>query len=594
MREDMSGSLRAALTNGEQLLAHNPISAVEQATAILEVTPGQPDALRLLARAMRRLGQDARAAKADRAAIDATLRTPEIQTARAAIAQGDLATAERILRDRLRQSPDDVAANMMLADIASGLGIYADAERLLRHAVAQAPDYPDARISLALVLFSRGQLADSLALLDSVIARDPAHIGAAASKADILAQTGSYDAAAETYRALIDAVGDHADVWLWYGHLLKTTGRQAESVAAYRRATAIDPELAEAWWSLAELKANKIEASDIAAMEQALAGSVPPARRLFLHFALAKALEDRSEWAPSFDHYAEGNRLRLELEPHDRDAVSKEVDRSIALFDRAFFAAHTGMGCPDPDPIFIIGLPRAGSTLIEQILASHSQIEGTAELPDMPLLVQSLVAERWQDRHAAYPAVVADLDPARLRELGERYMAGAARNRKSPAPFFIDKLPNNWRYLGLIHLILPNARIIDARRDAMACCFSNFKQHFARGQTFAYSMADLGSYYCDYVRMMRHIDSVLPGLVHRVDHEALLENPEREIRGLLTYLDLPFEEACLRPHENARPVRTASSEQVRRPINRDAVDLWRNYEPWLDELKQALGPLAPQ
>ena len=591
MREDMSGSLRAALTNGERLLAQNPVGAAEQATAILEVTPGQPDALRLLARALRHLGQDARAAKADRAAIDATLRTSEIQVARAAIAQGDLASAERILRDRLRQSPDDVVANMMLADIASGLGIYADAERLLRHAVAQAPDYPDARISLALVLFSRGQLTDALALLDTVIASDPAHIGAAASKADILAQTGSYDAAAETYRALIDAVGDHAEVWLWYGHLLKTTGRQVESVAAYRRATSIDPDLAEAWWSLAELKANKVEADDIAAMKRGLTPSLPPTKRLFLHFALGKAFEDRREWAPSFAHYAEGNRLRLELEPHDREAVSEEVDRSIALFGRDFFAARAATGCRDPDPIFIIGLPRAGSTLIEQILASHSQIEGTAELPDMPLLVQSLVAERWRDRDAAYPAVVTDLDGARLRELGERYLEGAARNRKSSAPFFIDKLPNNWRYLGLIHLILPNARIIDARRDAMACCFSNFKQHFARGQTFAYSMEDLGSYYRDYIRMMRHIDGVLPGLVHRVDHEALLENPEREIRNLLTYLDLSFEEACLRPHENARPVRTASSEQVRRPINRDAVDLWRNYEPWLDELKQAL--LAP-
>jgi tetratricopeptide (TPR) repeat protein len=594
MREDMSGSLRAALANGERLLAQNPVGAAEQATAILEVTPGQPDALRLLGRALRHLGQDARAAKADRAAIDASLRTPEIQAAGAAIAQGDLARAEHILRDIRRQSPDDVVATMMLADIASGLGIHADAERLLHHAMAQAPDYPEAKVSLALVLFSRGQLVASLALLDAVIFHDSAHIRAAASKADILAQTGSYDAAAETYVKLLDAVGDHAEVWLWYGHLLKTIGRQADSVAAYRRATLIDPQLAEAWWSLAELKANKVEAGDILAIEDALTESVPPARRLFLHFALGKAFEDRKEWEPSFSHYAEGNRLRLDLEPHDRDAVSKEVDRSIALFDRAFFAAHAGMGCPDPDPIFVIGMPRAGSTLIEQILASHSQIEGTAELPDMPLIAQSLVAERWQDRDAAYPAVVGNLDAARLRDLGERYMEGAARNRKSSAPFFIDKLPNNWRYLGLIHLILPNARIIDARRDAMACCFSNFKQHFARGQTFAYSMEDLGSYYRDYVRMMRHIDSVLPGLVHRVEHEALLENPEREIRSLLTYLDLPFEEACLRPHENARPVRTASSEQVRRPINRDAVDLWRNYEPWLGELKQALGPLAPQ
>lgn len=592
MREDNSGSLHAALTNIEHLLAHNPVAAAEQATAILEAAPGQPDALRLLGRALRRLNQGARAARAERAAIEASLRTPRIQAAKTAMARGDLAAAERVLRDLRRQSPDDVVATMMLAEIASGLGIYADAERLLRHAVAQAPDYADAQVSLALVLFSRGQLDPALALLDAVVAREPAHIGAAASKADLLAQTGSFDSAAETYLALIDAVGDHAEVWLWYGHLLKTIGRQADSVAAYRRAVSIDSGLAEAWWSLAELKANKVETGDIAAMEQALATSPEPARRLFLHFALGKALEDRGAWAPSFGHYAEGNRLRLELEPHDRDAVSAEVDRSIALFDRDFLAAHAGMGCADPDPIFIVGLPRSGSTLIEQILASHSQVEGTAELPDMPLLVQSLVAERWQDRHAAYPEVVHDLDTARLRELGERYMEGAARSRKSPAPFFIDKLPNNWRYLGLIHLILPNARIIDARRGAMACCFSNFRQHFARGQTFAYSMEDLASYYRDYVRMMQHIDTALPGLVHRIEHESLLDDPDREIRRLLVYLDLPFEEACLRPHENARPVRTASSEQVRQPINRDALGLWRHYEPWLGDLKQALGPLV--
>jgi tetratricopeptide (TPR) repeat protein len=434
-----------------------------------------------------------------------------------------------------------------------------------------------------------------------VIGANPAHIAAAASKADILAQTGSYDAAAETYRALLDTVGDKADVWLWYGHLLKTVGRQTDSIAAYRRATTLEPDLAEAWWSLAELKANKVEAGDIAAMERARGGGPPPAhqelrpvavgpaKQLFLHFALGMALEDRGEWAESFDHYAEGNRLRLDLEPHDRTAVSDEVDRSIALFGRGFFAAHAGMGCPEPDPIFVVGLPRAGSTMIEQILASHSQIEGTAELPDIPLIVQSLVAERWQDRDAAYPEVVASLGADRLRQLGERYVEGAAKNRKTAAPFFIDKLPNNWRYLGLIHTILPNAKIIDARRDAMACCFSNFKQHFAQGQTFAYSMIDLASYYRDYVRAMRHIDDVLPGLVHRVQHEALLEDPEREIRRLLDYLALPFEEACLRPHENARPVRTASSEQVRQPINRGALGLWRNYAPWLGELKMSLG-----
>jgi tetratricopeptide (TPR) repeat protein len=588
MRED-TGSLQAALRNGALLLDHNPVAAVEQATAILEVTPGQPEALRLLGKGLRKLGLAEKAAKADLAAIQSTLRSPDIQSARAAIMKNDLAAAERILRTSLSRSPDDVVATMMLAEIASTLGIYHEAERLLKQATSVAPDYPDAKVSLALTFFSQGRLDDALATLDRVIADNPKLIVAAATKADILAQTGSYDAAAETYGRLLATIGDNPEVWLWYGHLLKTMGRQSESVAAYRRATALDPELAEAWWSLAELKANKVEAEDLAMMQRSLDRSVAPAKRLYLHFALGKALEDRQEWETSFRHYAEGNKLRLDLMPHDRDAVSEEVGRSTALFTRAFFTQHAGMGCQRRDPIFVIGMPRAGSTLIEQILASHSQIEGTSELPDIPHIVQSLVARDWQNKAAAYPAVVADLAAEEVRTLGERYVENSASKRKTGRPFFIDKLPNNWRYLGLIHLILPNAKIIDARRDAMACCFSNFRQHFSRGQTFAYSMQDLGSYYRDYVRAMDHFDETLPGLVHRVQHESLVADPEREIRALLNYLGQPFEEACLRPHENARPVRTASSEQVRKPINRDAFDLWRHYEPWLDDLKAALA-----
>jgi tetratricopeptide (TPR) repeat protein len=588
MRED-TGSLQAALRNGALLLDRNPVAAVEQATAILEVTPGQPEALRLLGKALRKLGHAEKAAKAEFAAIQSTMRSPDILSARAAIAKNDLAGAERILRSLLPRSPDDVVATMMLAEIASTLGIHPEAERLLKQATSVAPDYPDAQVSLALTFFAQGRLDEALGALDRVIADNSRHIFAAAAKADVLAQTGSYNAAAETYGELLATVDDNPEVWLWYGHLLKTMGRQSESVAAYRRATALDPELAEAWWSLAELKANKVEADDLATMERSLDRLVAPAKRLYLHFALGKALEDRKEWEASFRHYAEGNKLRLDLMPHDRDAVSEEVDRSVALFTREFFAEHVGMGYLDPDPIFVIGMPRAGSTLVEQILASHSRIEGTSELPDIPLIVQSLVAKNWQDSAAAYPAVVRDLAAADLNQLGKRYVQNSASKRKTSRPFFIDKLPNNWRYLGFIHLILPNAKIIDARRDAMACCFSNFRQHFARGQTFAYSMHDLGSYYRDYVRAMDHFDKTLPGLIHRVQHEALVANPESEIRALLGYLGLPFEDACLRPHENARPVRTASSEQVRKPISRDAFDLWRHYEPWLGDLKAALA-----
>ncbi|MDT8758318.1 sulfotransferase [Sphingomonas psychrotolerans] len=519
---------------------------------------------------------------------------PLLREAAAALGRGDLGTAERAVRTVLRQDADNVVALMMLADIASAVGIYPEAEAQLRKAVKLAPDYIEAWVNLALVLLQQRRIDDGLALLDRAIGRDPGHVRAAASKANILAQLGDYDAAATVWEALLAAIGDNAEVWMGYGNLLKTLGRQDEAVTAYRRATGIVPDLAEAWWSLAELKAGRITDADVATMEHALSSAPDPSRRLFLHFALGKAFEDRRDWARSFEHYAAGNRLRLALEPHDRSLVSAEVDRAIRVYDGAFFAARRGWGAPAADPIFILGLPRAGSTLVEQILASHPQVEGTAELPYIPQLVQALVAERWRDRAAAHPEIVTSLDAATTTALGHRYLEIAARHRKTDAPFFVDKLPNNWLYAGFIHLILPNARIIDARREPMACCFSNFKQHFARGQTFAYSFEDLGAYYRDNVRLMAHLEGAMPGVIHRVQHEALLADPEAEIRRLLDFLGLPFDPRCLAPHENRRPVRTASSEQVRRPINRDAMDLWRHYEPWLGGLKTALGPLAPQ
>ena len=516
-----------------------------------------------------------------------------LREAAAAMARGDLAAAERPVRAVLRQDPDNVPAILMLADIAAAVGIYPEAEAQLRRAIALAPEHLDAWVTLALVLIQQRRTDEGIALLDRALERDPGHIRAASSKANLFAQLGDYDVAAATYQALLARIGDNAEVWMAYGHLLKTLGRQDDAVAAYRRATGIASDLAEAWWSLAELKAGRITDDDVATMERALADTPAESRRLFLHFALGKALEDRREWSRSFEHYAAGNRLRLALEPHDRQLVSAEVDRAIGVYTGGFFAARRGWGAPRADPIFILGLPRAGSTLLEQILASHPQVEGTAELPYIPQLVQALVAERWRDRAAAHPEIVTTLDAGAAAALGERYLQIAARHRKTDAPFFLDKLPNNWLYAGFIHLILPNARIIDARRDPMACCFSNFKQHFARGQTFAYAFEDLGAYYRDNVRLMAHLEGAMPGVIHRVQHESLLADPETEIRRLLDFLGLPFDARCLAPHENKRPVRTASSEQVRRPINRDAVDHWRHYEPWLGPLKAALGPLAP-
>jgi tetratricopeptide (TPR) repeat protein len=372
---------------------------------------------------------------------------------------------------------------------------------------------------------------------------------------------------------------------------LKTVGEQSESVAAYRRAIGINPWLGEAWWSLANLKTIRFDDADVAAMGAALgAADLAPEDRFHLHFALGKALEDCRRYEASFGHYAEANRLRRRRLDYDPDVIADHVDRSIAFFTIDYFS-NLRRGCLAPDPVFIVGMPRAGSTLVEQILSSHPAIEGTAELPDMPAIARRLDARKQRGEASMYPECLAAMAEGELAALGQEYLERAQVQRFTDRPMFIDKLPNNWAHVGLIRSILPNARIIDARRHPLACGFSNFKQHYARGQKFSYDLAELGRYYRDYVRLMRHFDDVLPGYVHRVIHEQLVEDPEGEVRRLLDFLGLPFDSACLAFYENPRAVRTASSEQVRRPISREGLEQWMAYEPWLDPLKDALGPV---
>jgi hypothetical protein len=313
--------------------------------------------------------------------------------------------------------------------------------------------------------------------------------------------------------------------------------------------------------------------------------------RVHLRFALGKALEDAADYAESFRQYAEGNRLRRVTSAYKADDITAMVQRSRATFTREFFEARRDWGAAAPDPIFVIGLPRSGSTLVEQILASHPSVEGTMELLNVVALAWSLSVRHKDAPVKSYPELLAQLGADEFRELGERYIEQTRVYRRTGAPFFIDKLPNNWEHTGLIHLMLPNAKIVDVRRDAMGCCFSCYKQHFASGQEFAYDLRDIGRYYRDYVEMMAHFDAVLPGRVHRVDYRALVENTETEVRRLLEYCALPFEDSCLHFYENRRVVRTPSSEQVRTPIYRDALDQWRHYEPWLGPLRETLGDL---
>jgi tetratricopeptide (TPR) repeat protein len=574
----------------EALATMDPAVALAACRRVLTADPHRADAYRVAARAYRALGEADEAERMEFAAIEASVHDPQLREAAAALAANALHVAEPILRTRLKETPEDVAAIRMLAELAGRIGRNRDAEALLRRALELAPAFHAARSNLALVLHRQNRTAEALDELAKLSAIDPDNPGHANLKAAALGRIGEFEEALALYEMLLKRGGGHPKVWMSYGHTLKTVGRQEESIEAYRQAVALQPALGEVWWSLANLKTVRFSDADVAAMEAALiGGGLAIEDRLHLEFALGKAFEDRSEPARSFGHYASGNALRRAQLRYDPDEVSRQVDRAIRTFTPEFFASRGGYGCDAPDPVFILGMPRAGSTLIEQILSSHSQVEGTMELPDIPALANQL-----QEGGASYPDALCALAEDEARRLGQSYLDRTHVQRKEGKPSFIDKLPNNWLHIGLIHLILPNAKIIDARRNPLDCCFSNFKQHFARGQGFSYGLEDVARYYVDYVRLMAHFDAVLPGRVHRVIHERLLDDPESEISALLQALGLPFEAACLSFHQNRRAVRTASSEQVRRPINREGVGQWLPYEPWLGPLKSALGQILTE
>lgn len=515
-----------------------------------------------------------------RQSIDAALRDPELLEAAQALFENRLHDAEPVLKAYLKENPFNVAAIRMLAELAARIERYRDAENLLRRALELAPDFVAARSNLATILHRQGRAEEAIEELNHLQQIDPDNLMNANLKAAALGRVGAFDEALELYELVLKQYDAQPKIWMSYGHMLKTVGRQEDAINAYHKGLKIAPGLGEIWWSLANLKTVKFSSEDVAAMESALSGlSILPEDRFHLNFALGKAMEDAGQHVSAFTYYEQGNALRKELIEYDAGVTRVAVDKAKALYTQDFFDERAEFGCRAPDPIFIVGMPRAGSTLIEQILSSHSMIEGTMELPDIPKLVAS----------AKKSGGIRNIDAAMIRKLGEEFLAATQIQRRSDKPFYIDKLPNNWLHVGFIRLILPNAKIIDARRHPMDCCYSNFRQHFAKGQLFSYNLNDMGRYYADYVDLMTHFDAVLPGHIHRVVHEALLDNPEGEIQKLLSYLALPFEENCIRFHENDRAVRTASSEQVRRPINRDGVGQWRPVEASLGPLKNALG-----
>jgi len=622
-RAEPVGTLEVALAHASRLLAAKPAVAAEQACEILKVVPRQPQAFLILglARAMTgdadgsidaltravslrpdlpdawialadqlRARGDAEAA--DRAYahyIKAATRDPRLLGAASALCDNRIPQAEALLRAHLAQQPNDVAALRMLAEVAARLLRHGDARRLLERCLELAPSFDAARHNYASVLNRQGRSAEALQQCALLLAKEPHNPGYRSLHAAISANLGEYAEAMAAYETVLRDFPQQPKLWMSYGHALRTTGRLPESIAMYRRALSLDPTLGEAWWSLANLKTFRFSDADVRAIRQALGRTdLADEDRWHFEFALGKALEDAASYEESFNHYAAGNALRRHQHGYDPDENSRFVQRSKQLLTREFFAERAGVGAEARDPIFIVGLPRAGSTLLEQMLASHPLVEGTMELPHLPKIARELAGPKTEEGGTFLKRLVS-LGREELRALGERYLAETRIMRKSGAPFFIDKMPNNCMYVGLIHLILPNAVIIDARRHPLGCCLSCFKQHFARGQWFTYGLEDLGRYYRDYVELMAHFDGVLPGRVGRVFYETMVADPENGLRRLLEHCRLPFEPACLKFYENDRAVRTASSEQVRQPIFREALEHWRHYEPWLDPLKQALG-----
>ncbi len=500
------------------------------------------------------------------------------------------AVAERELGDFLARSPDDADALRLMAQVLAGHGRRMEAAAMFERCLQSAPDFILARFNYARLLQELRKYVEALEQLEILLGDDAANPLYRQLKANILETIGDNAQSLAICRELADENPDRAESWISYGHAARAVGAQDESVAAYRKAIACRPSYGSAYWSLANMKTVRFGDAEITAMREQIARTdISQDDRILLQASLGKAYEDLKKYDLSWEQYAKANaaaRLRTDYDP---DRLTASVAAGKALFTPEFFAARKGMGCDAPDPIFILGRPRSGSTLIEQILSSHSAVEGTAELPYITALASRLAGrEGFHIYSKDYLKALEGVDAAALKALGEEYLREAQKHRKLGRPFFIDKKPANFSHIGLIQLILPNAKIIDARRNPAASSFSMFKTYSSKGRL---RLNELGRFYRDYVEYMAHFDRVLPGRIHRVIYEELIADPETQTRKLLDYLGLPFEESCLRFYETKRTVLTPSSEQVRRPISGEAVDHWRNYEPWLGPLLAALGPV---
>lgn len=568
--------------------------AIEAFVQAVHLNNALPASWSMLEGLYRMAGQPADAAMA--ASHVATLRKlpREVVVATGLFMDGDLDEAEPLIRSYLQQHGHDLEAMRLLARIGIARKVFDDAELLLAAVLEVAPDYRAARAEYAEVLIEMHKSSQALRELDRLLQEDPSHrLHYEGLRATALVGLGEHARAVAVYRELLCATPQDADLHLSIAHALKTLGRRDEAIAAYRQAESCRSGFGDAYWSLANLKTYRFTEEEFQRLrELQSAPGITVVDRYHLHFALGKALEDRQQYAEAFHYYELGNALRRANSNYRPEIIENNTRQQIEVCTAGFFASRSGFGAPERDPIFIIGLPRSGSTLVEQILASHSQVEGTQELPNVQQLVANLRGRDPDLNNPRYPRILADLQAEECRRLGEQYLGDTRAYRTGkpdPVPFFIDKMPNNFRHLGLIRLMLPKAKIIDARREPLACCFSNFKQLYAKGQEFTYSFEDIARYYRTYLQLMQHWNAVLPGWVLRVQHEDVVEDLQGSVRRLLDFCGLEFEPQCIEFHKTVRSVRTASSEQVRQPIYREGLDQWKHFEPWLDPLKRALG-----
>ncbi|MAV50620.1 MAG: hypothetical protein CME93_06630 [Hyphomonadaceae bacterium] len=506
------------------------------------------------------------------------------------IHEGRILRAEEIARAFLQKHPRHIEGMRLLADIGSRLSVHEDAEFLLATAIELAPDNIQLRIDYIQVLRKRQKFALALEQAETLLERDPESPVFQSLFAIESMQAGNYEAALNSFDNVLKKLPDDPATLTSRGHALKTCGRSNDAVASYQKALAADPKHGDAWYALANLKTHHFSDADIKSMQATQSNEqLPLMSRIHIAFALGKAFEDAGAYDQAFENYARGNQLKKSQTRYTSSQMTAELDAQKQYCTRELFASNAGHGHAAADPIFIVGLPRAGSTLLEQILSSHSQVDGTLELPNILSLAHRLLGRNLQSDKHRYPRILGELDPQQLDDLGRNYIDGTMIHRQGAA-FFTDKMPNNFRHIGLIHLILPNAKIIDARRNPMDCCWSGFKQLFAEGQEFSYGLEDIGTYYRNYVDMMAHWHAVLPeNRILHVQHEDVLDDLEGEVRRILDYCGLPFEENCLNFHENKRAVRTASSEQVRRPVNKSGLEQWRPFEANLQPLIDALG-----